>query len=258
MFYIIDIRPIQRILSFTRKAIEDYGMISQNDRIAIGVSGGKDSLALLCAMTTLSCFYPKKFEVVPITIGMGYTDENFDNITEICDVLGLNLHCFPTEIHRIVFEVRKEKNPCSLCANLRRGALNNAAINLSCNKVALAHHFDDTVETFYMNLFNEGRIDCYSPVTYLSRTNLTVIRPFIYVPEKEIKHFIRVSGVKPSQKYCPADQNTDRQRVKHILAELEKKDRGVKARLFKAIEKSGVGGFKVHPKRKSNTRKEEL
>lgn len=241
----INIKPIQQILSYARRAIDDYEMISEGDRIAVGISGGKDSLTLLCALKELQRFYPKKFEVVPITMGMGFPDANINNINEVCDVLELKLNYFPTDIYKIVFEIRNEKNPCSLCANLRRGALNEAALSLGCKKVALGHHFDDTVETFYMNLFNEGRIDCYSPVTFLDRKEITLIRPFIYVPEKEIKHFVRVSGITPSPKYCPADGNTDRQKAKDFLAELSKSDRGIKQRLFGAMEKAGVGGFKV-------------
>lgn len=244
----IDIRPVQKILSYTRRAVHNYDMISEGDKIAVGVSGGKDSLALLCAMSQLQRFYPNRFEIVPITVGMGYPDFKIDNITELCDTLGVKLNYFPTDIYKIIFEKRKEKNPCSLCANLRRGALNEAALRLGCKKVALGHHFDDTVETFYMNLFNEGRIGCYSPVTFLDRKGITLIRPFIYVPEKEIKHFIRVSGITPSSKYCPADGYTDRQKTKDVLSQLSKTDRGLKQRLFHAMEKAGVGGFKLCPR----------
>lgn len=248
----IETKSLQQLLSYTRRAVADYDMISEGDRIAIGVSGGKDSLALLCAMKELQRFYPKHFEVVPVTMGMGFPNTSIDNITELCDVFGLKLNFFPTEIYKIVFEIRNEKNPCSLCANLRRGALNKAAISLDCNKVALAHHFDDMVETFYMNLFNGGRIDCYSPVTYLARAQLTVIRPFLYVPEKEIKHFIRVSGINISPKNCPTDGNTDRQKTKDLLTTLSKTDKGIKQRLFGAMEKAGVGGLKVSPKQRKD------
>lgn len=244
----INLKPIQRILSYTRKAVADYDMIAEGDRIAVGVSGGKDSLTLLCALKKLQGFYPIPFEVVPITLGMGFPNASIDNIHEVCDALGVKLNYIPTEIYKIVFEIRKEQHPCSLCANLRRGALNNAAIGLGCNKVALGHHFDDTVETFYMNLFNEGRIDCFSPVSYLDRSGITLIRPFIYLPEKEIKHFIRVSGITPSPKYCPADGSTDRQKTKEALAAMERENRGVKERLFGAMERAGVAGFKVCPR----------
>lgn len=246
----IEITSIQQLLSYTRRAVADYDMIEDGDRIAIGVSGGKDSLSLLCAMKEMQRFYPRKFEIVPITIQMGFPNANFESISELCDTLGVTPHYFPTEIYKIVFEIRKEKNPCSLCANLRRGALNNAALSLGCNKVALGHHFDDMVETFYMNLFNGGRIDCYSPVTYLKRAQLTVIRPFLYVPEKEIKHFIRVSGITPAPKSCPIDGYTERQKTKDLLTTLSKTDKGIKQRLFGAMEKAGVGGLKVCPKQR--------
>lgn len=244
----IDLKPIQKILSYTRKAVADYDMIAEGDKIAVGVSGGKDSLTLLCALKKLSEFYPQKFEVVPITLGMGFPNASIDNIHEVCEALGLKLHYVPTDIYKIVFEIRKEEHPCSLCANLRRGAINNAAKSLGCNKVALGHHFDDTVETFYMNLFYEGRIDCFSPVSYLERSGITLIRPFIYLPEKEIKHFIRVSGITPSPKYCPADGSTNRQKTKEFLAAMEKENKGIKQRLFGAMERAGVGGFKVCPR----------
>lgn len=223
-------------------------MICEGDKIAIGVSGGKDSLTLLCALKELQRFYPKKFEIIPITIGIDFPNANMENITELCDVLGLKINYFPSNIYNIVFKIRHEKNPCSLCANLRRGALNEAALSLGCKKVALGHHFDDVVETFYMNLFNKGRIDCFSPVTFLNRREVTLIRPFIYCPEKEIKHFIRVSGITPSPKYCPADGNTDRQKAKDFLTVLSKTDHSIKQKLFCAMEKSGVGGFKVCPR----------
>ncbi|PKM63236.1 MAG: tRNA 2-thiocytidine(32) synthetase TtcA [Firmicutes bacterium HGW-Firmicutes-21] len=250
-------KPIQQILSYTRRAVVDYNMITDGDRIAVGVSGGKDSLTLLCALAELRRFYPCKFDIVPITLGMGFPDANIDNINEVCDTLGVKLHYFPTEIYKIVFETRAEKNPCALCANLRRGTLNEVALSLGCNKVALGHHFDDTVETFYLNLFNEGRIGCFSPVTFLDRSEVTLIRPFIYVPEKEIKRFIRVSGISPSPKYCPADGKTDRQKTKDTLAELSKTDRGIKQRLFGAMEKAGVGGFKVCPRQIKEKSKKE-
>ncbi|HBR32245.1 MAG: tRNA 2-thiocytidine biosynthesis TtcA family protein [Eubacteriales bacterium] len=243
-------KSIQQILSYTRRAISDYDMICGGDRIAVGVSGGKDSLTLLCAMRELQRFFPSRFEVLPITIEMGFPDSNTDNIDELCGYLGLKPNYFHTEIYKIVFELRNEKNPCSLCANIRRGALNRAAAELGCNKVALAHHFEDTIETFYMNLFNNGRIDCFSPVTYLERAHLTVIRPFIYVPEKEIKHFIRVCGITTSPKSCPADGSTDRFRTKELLNSLSKTDKGIKQRLFGAMEKAGVGGFKVCPRQR--------
>lgn len=234
----VDAKALQKLMSYTRRAIDEYEMISEGDRIAVGVSGGKDSLALLCALHGLSRFYPKKFEVVPVNLRMGFPEETDEVSRALCEELGLELKSFESEIYSVVFEVRKEKSPCSLCANMRRGALHNAAKELGCNKLALGHHFDDAVETIMMNLLIEGRFDSFRPVTYLSRSDMTVIRPLLYTPEKEVSHFVRASGIVPVPKRCPADGNTRRETTKQMLAEMEAKDRGVKMRIFNAWEKS--------------------
>lgn len=231
----IDAKALQKLMSFTRRAIDKFDMIEDGDRIAVGVSGGKDSLALLCALQGLSRFYPKRFEVVPINLFMGFPGEDNSVSKALCEELGLALNVVGTgEIYPVVFEVRKEKHPCSLCSNMRRGGLHNAAKELGCNKLALGHHFDDAVETIIMNLFIEGRFDCFRPVTYLDRSDMTVIRPLLYAPEKEITHFIRVCGIEPVPKNCPADGNTRREEAKKALDELERKDRGIKQRVFNA------------------------
>ncbi|MDD4124448.1 MAG: ATP-binding protein, partial [Eubacteriales bacterium] len=168
---------IQRLLSKVRRAIDGYGMIEEGERIAVGVSGGKDSVTLLCVLNALSRFYPKKFGIVAVCLDNGFPGMNFDPVKRLCDELDIQLIIDKTHIYKIVFELRKESNPCSLCANLRRGALNNAALANGMKKVALGHHYDDVIETFFMNLFNEGRIACFSPVTYLDRKDVTLIRP---------------------------------------------------------------------------------
>lgn len=236
----IDSKALQKLMSYTRRAIEEYDMIQEGDRIAVGVSGGKDSLALLCALKGISRFYPKKFEVIPVNLRMGFPNETDEVSRELCSLLDLELKSFDSEIYSVVFEVRKEKNPCSLCANMRRGALHNAAKELGCNKLALGHHFDDAVETILMNLFMEGRFDCFRPVTYLSRSDMTVIRPMLYAPEKEITHFVRVCDIIPVPKNCPADGITKREETKKALNEMERNDRGVKQRIFNAWEQSPV------------------
>ena len=233
----IDSKALQKMMSYARRAIDKYCMIDDGDRVAVGVSGGKDSLALLCALAFISRFHPKKFEVVPINLRMGFPGEDDSNIRAVCDEAGLELKSFPSEIYTVVFDIRKEKHPCSLCANMRRGALHAAAKELGCSKIALGHHFDDAVETAVMNLFIEGRFDCFQPVTYLDRSDITVIRPLIYAPENEISRFVRNSGITPSPKLCPADGNTRREDTKRRLAELEHSDRGVKRRIFGAIER---------------------
>lgn len=253
----IDKKAMQQMLSYVRRAVYDYDMIQDGDRIAVGVSGGKDSLTLLAAMKGLSRFYDKHFEVEAVMIDMGFDGADFSPVKALCDELGCELKIFKSDIKEIVFDVRKEEHPCSLCANLRRGALHDATIECGCNKVALGHHFDDVVETFYMNLFNGGHIGCFSPVTYMSRKNITVIRPLIYAPEKDITHFVRVSGITPLPKLCPNDGFSDRERVKKLLHEMEKNDPGLKMRLFGALERAGVDGFKVCPRAVRNKRKQE-
>lgn len=222
-------------MSYTRRAIDKYQMIEDGDRIAVGVSGGKDSLALLCALHGLKRFYPKSFEIVPINIKMGFPNETDEVSKSLCDELGLELQSVKSEIYSVVFEVRKEKHPCSLCSNMRRGALHGAAKELGCNKLALGHHFDDAVETIIMNLFIEGRFDCFYPVTYLDRSDITVIRPLLFAPEKEVSHFVRASSIVPVPKNCPADGVTKREDAKRALDELERRDRGVKMRVFNAF-----------------------
>lgn len=222
-------------MSYTRRAIDKYQMIEDSDRIAVGVSGGKDSLALLCALHGLKRFYPKSFEIVPINIKMGFPNETDEVSKALCDELGLELQSVKSEIYSVVFEVRKEKHPCSLCSNMRRGALHGAAKELGCNKLALGHHFDDAVETIIMNLFIEGRFDCFYPVTYLDRSDITVIRPLLFAPEKEVSHFVRASSIVPVPKNCPADGVTKREDAKRALDELERRDRGVKMRVFNAF-----------------------
>ena len=183
---------MKRILSFVRRAVDDYQMIDDGDKIAVGVSGGKDSLTLLAALAALRRFYPKKFDIVAITIDMGFEGGSFDSVKQYCDSLEVIYKVVPTEIAKIIFDVRKESNPCSLCAKMRRGALHSAATEFGCNKVALGHHYDDAVETFIMNMFFEGRIGCFSPVTYLSNRKIKLIRPLIYAEEKDVSYFARL------------------------------------------------------------------
>ena len=233
----IDSKSLQKMMSYARRAIDKYNMISPGERVAVGVSGGKDSLALLCTLAGVARFHPSKFTVVPINLKMGFPGEDDSHIRALCAGLGLELCSFESDIYSVVFEVRKEKHPCSLCANMRRGALHSAAKSLGCTKLALGHHYDDAVETMMMNLFIEGRFDCFRPVTWLSRSGMTVIRPLIYAPEKEISRFVRNSGIAVSPKLCPADGHTRREDAKVSLAQMEHSDRGVKARLFGAVER---------------------
>ena len=238
---------IKRVLSYTRRAVDDYEMIREGDKIAVGVSAGKDSLTLLCALAALKRFYPKKFELCAITVDMGFEGADFSSIAKLCEELDVPYHIVPTEIQKIIFEVRKEKNPCSLCAKMRRGALHTAAKELGCNTVALGHHFDDVVETFMLNLFFEGRLGCFQPVTYLSRMDIRLIRPMIYMPEKDVRYFSNGANLPVIKSPCPADGNTQREEMKQLLAKLDRENKGLRYRIFGAIQRGQIDGFKPIP-----------
>ena len=238
----------KRILSFVRRAVDDYNMIEEGDRIAVGISGGKDSLTLLAAMARLRLFYPKKFEVVGITVDMGFEGSDYSAIETFCRDLNVEYKIVKTEIAKIIFDVRKESNPCSLCAKMRRGSLHAAAVEAGCNKVALGHHYDDAVETFMMNLFFEGRLGCFSPTSYLSNRKITLIRPMIYAQEKDVKYFTRRQNLPVLTSLCPEDHATERENMKQLLKELEKGNEGLRHRIFHAMCKSNIDGFALHGK----------
>lgn len=234
---------MQKMLSLVRRAVDHYHMIDEGDRIAVGVSGGKDSLTLLTALAELRRFYPKKFEVIAITLEMGYDDMDFSNVDELCRRLKVEYIKIPTQIKQIVFDIRKEENPCSLCAKLRRGALHDAAIKAGCHKIALGHHFDDVVETYMLSLFYEGRISCFKPVTYLDRMDVTLLRPLLYVPEKNVKSFARRFNMPIVHNPCPADKHTKREEVKTLLKDLEKQYPNLRERVFGAIQRYPLDGW---------------
>ena len=220
-------------------------MIKEGDKIAVGVSAGKDSLTLLCAMAYLRRFYPNKFELIAITVDMGFDEGmDFEPIRKLCEELDVPYHIVPTQIYKIIFDVRKESNPCSLCAKMRRGALHNAAKELGCTSVALGHHFDDVVETFMLNLFFEGRLGCFSPVTELSRVGIKLIRPMIYMPEKDVAEFARKNQLPVISSPCPADKNTEREEMKQLLRSLERENKGLRYRIFGAICRGEIDGFR--------------
>lgn len=238
-----ELKSIQHILSHTRKAIEEYDMIEDGDRIAVGISGGKDSLTLLCALACMRRFLKQKFTLIAITIDMGFEEADFSKIKELCDELEVEYHVIPTQIYEIIFNVRKEKSPCSLCAKMRRGALHDASKELNCNKIALGHHYDDVIETFMLNLFFEGRIGCFRPVTYLSRKDVTMIRPLIYARESEIAHFARTENLPIYKAPCPADGHTERAKMKEFLKPFDMEHPGLYHRILGAIQRSEVDGF---------------
>lgn len=235
---------MKRVLSHVRRAVDDYSMIKEGDKVAVGVSAGKDSLTLLCALAELRRFYPNKFELIAITVDMGFEGTDFSSIQALCDELGVEYHIIETQISKVIFDVRKEKNPCSLCAKMRRGALYSSARALGCTSVALGHHFDDVVETFMLNLFYEGRIGCFQPVTYLTKTEITLIRPMIYMPEKDVRYFAGKNTLPVVKSTCPADGNTEREEMKQLLRALEKENKGLRYKIFGAIQRGEVDGFK--------------
>ena len=236
---------MQKILSAIRKAVDEYQMIETGDRIAVGVSGGKDSLLLLLALKELKRFYPKTFEIVGISVDMGFDGMDYSPIAALCEREGIDYRVIKTDIAEIVFDLRQEPNPCSLCAKLRRGALNDAAKAAGCNKVALGHHRDDAVETFMMNLIYEGRIGCFSPVTYLDRTDVTVIRPMLYLVESEVKRIEKTVDLPVVKNLCPADGHTKREYIKDLLRDLDHNIQGTSVRIQHAMEKAELDGWKL-------------
>lgn len=234
---------LQQVLSFVRRAVDDYQMIEDGDKIAIGISGGKDSLTLLYALNSLKLFYPKKFEIHAVTVDLGFKNLNLDKIVELCKELDVPYTIVKTDIAKIVFDERKETNPCALCAKMRKGALNDAIKAAGCNKVAYAHHKDDVVETMMMSLIFEGRFHTFSPVTYLDRTELTVIRPLMYMSEADVIGFVHKNNVPVVKSPCPADGYTKREYVKELLKDINKETPGVKNRMFTAIVNSSMKGW---------------
>ncbi len=218
-------------------------MIEEGDKIAVGLSGGKDSAALLCTLRDLQIFYPKKFELMAITVDMGFEGADYTKAEEFCREAGIEYVVKKTNLAEVIFDIRKEPNPCSLCAKMRRGILNETAKDLGCNKVALGHHFDDVVDTFMLNLIHEGRIASFSPVTYLSRSDITVIRPLSYAPEKDIKYFVRHNDLPVSPSLCPEDKHTERESMKQMVDDLDRKFKGVRHRIFGALQKQDISGW---------------
>ena len=234
---------LQQLYSYTRKAIDDYHMIQDGDHIAIGISGGKDSLAMLYALSGLRRFYPASFELTAVTVDLGFENLNLDRIAALCAELEVPYHIVRTDIGKIIFEDRKESSPCSLCAKMRKGALNQAMKELGCNKIAYAHHRDDVVETMLLSLIYEGRFHCFSPVTYLDRMDMTVIRPLIYVQEADVIGFVNKYRVPVVKSPCPADGHTKREYAHLLLQQLNRENPGVKERMFHAVQ-DGVSAWK--------------
>lgn len=236
---------MQHILSLVRRCVEDYNMIDEGDVVAVGVSGGKDSVLTLAALAKLRDFYPKHFDVVALTIDSGTPGMDFAPIAQLCEKLQVPYHLIPVPIYEIVFIHRKEKNPCSLCAKLRRGALSTEMNRLGLTKIALGHHYDDAVETMVMSLFLEGRIGCFQPVTYLDRSQVTQIRPLLYVQEREVKGAVRRLELPVVKNPCPANGTTKREETKELLLQLEKQFPQLKKKIFGAIQRYPLYGWSL-------------
>ncbi len=234
---------LQRLLSYTRKAVDEYAMIEEGDHIAIGVSGGKDSLTLTYALNGLKRFYPKHFDLSVVTVDLGYPDTDFSAVEALCKDMDLPYTVIHTYIAKILFEERKETHPCSLCAKMRKGALNDAVKEMGCNKVAYAHHKDDIVETMLLSLLFEGRFYSFSPKTYLDRTGLTVIRPLMFVEESDVIGFRKTYHLPVVKNPCPVDGYTKRQYAKELVSKLEADHPGAKQRMFTAILNGKIEGW---------------
>lgn len=234
---------LQQVLSYVRRAVDDYHMINQGDRIAVGISGGKDSLTLLYALNGLRRFYPERFDIHAVTVDLGFDNLKLDRIRTLCDTMKVDYTVVKTDIARIIFEERREANPCSLCSKMRKGALNQAVREAGCNKVAYAHHKDDVVETMLMSLIFEGRFHTFAPVTYLDRMELTVIRPLMYMNEADVIGFVHKYDVPVVKSPCPADGHTKREYVKNLLRSLNHENPGVRERMFTAVVNSKMKGW---------------
>ncbi len=236
---------MQKILGYMRKAIQEFDLIQDGDKIAVGVSGGKDSLVLLEGLVRLKRFIGIDYDVTAITLDPRFdgTDGDYSSVEKMCQRLGVDFILKCTHIGEIVFDIRRETNPCSLCARMRRGALHDAAKEAGCNKIALGHNYDDAVETFVMNLFNEGRLGCFAPKSYLSRKDITMIRPLVFAPEKEVRNAAKRSGLEVVKSKCPADGHTSREETKLFLAERNKADKGFSDRIFGAVRRAGLDGW---------------
>ena len=231
---------LQKLMSLTRKGIDDFQMIPEGAKVAVGVSGGKDSLALVTSLAHLSKFHPARFQVKAVTVDLGFEGADYSPIAKYLEELGVEYRVVKTEIGKIIFDVRKEKNPCALCAKMKRGILCDTAKEMDCDLLALAHHKDDLIDTFLLNLFYAGRIDTFLPVTELTKTGITVIRPFLYTQEKELVYFANKNPMPVCPSGCPADKHTSREDVKGLIKTLARENPDIKAKIFGAILRSGL------------------
>lgn len=234
---------LNRFTGYVRRCADDYNMLEPGDRVAVGVSGGKDSMALLAALHHLQRFHPSRFELEAITIDMGFPDMDFSEIRNYCAGLGIPYTIIETDIREIVFDTRQEENPCSLCSKMRRGALNDAIKLRGCNKLALGHHYDDAVETFLMSLLFEGRIGCFKPSTYMSRADVTQIRPMLYLDEKTVTGLVDAMALPLVPTTCPVDKTSKRAEIKSLIENLSESYPDLKERVFGAMQRLPLDGW---------------
>lgn len=236
-------KELNDFTGFVRRCVDDYGMISKGDRIAVGVSGGKDSLVLLCALAHLKTFYPKPFHLEAITLDLGFEGMDFTPVAELCRRLNVPYSLIKTDIKEIVFDVRQEENPCSLCAKMRRGGLNDAMKARGCNKLALGHHFDDAVETFMMSLLFEGRISCFKPMTWMSRAGVWQIRPMVYAGEQRISNLAEKLALPVVENPCPQDKASKRKEIKDLIRTLSADYPDMKSKIFGSMQRLPLEGW---------------
>lgn len=238
---------MQKMLGYMRRAIQQYNLITDHDKIAVGVSGGKDSLVMLIGLKLLQRFIGIDYEICGISLDPMFDgkETDYSQIQQLCDQYNIEYRVLRTHIAQIVFDIRKEPNPCSLCARMRRGALHDAAKEMGCNKLALGHNHDDVVETFFMNLFNEGRIDCFSPMSYLSRKDITVIRPLVLAPENEVAKTAKKNGFPVIKSACPADGHTNRETMRQFIISMSKEYKGFGDKIFGAMQRADISGWGI-------------
>jgi len=236
---------MNKFTGLIRRCIEDYQMIADGETVAVGVSGGKDSLSLLCALANLRGYYPKRFELHAVTLDMGFEETDFSAVRKLCEDLETPYTLRRTDFARIIFEERRERNPCSLCAKMRRGALHDMITELGIKKLALAHNFDDAVETFMLSLIYEGRLSCFQPVTYMNRADVTQIRPMLYVGEGTVIRLVREYGLPVVENPCPMNGASKREEVKTLLKTLGVSYPGLKNKVFGAMQRLPLDGWET-------------
>ena len=236
---------MEQFTGLVRRCVEDYDMISQGDVVAVGLSGGKDSMALLCALNSLRRYYPKPFELLGVTVDLGFPGMDFSPVADYCRDLGVPYDIIHSDISDVVFRERQEKNPCSLCVKLRKGAFHDRLKELGANKAALGHHMDDAVETFLLSLIYEGRISCFEPVTHMDRSGIVQIRPMLYAEEKRVVGLARKYAFPIVESTCPMDKTSKRALIKEYMYAVSRERKDFKIKTFRAMQRLPLPGWQV-------------